>query len=90
MFWNYRMNELKQVDDLKYELDVPGFNKDTLKIELSNNRLTIKGKSNDREIDAVYSVGQKVKDVKAKVKDGILTIEVVMDEKLKPRQIAIE
>ena len=67
-----------------YELEVPGFNKDNLKCELSNGVLTIQG---SREVkDKNYAgksqilkrleVGGEAQDVAAEVRDGILKVVV--------------
>ena len=64
-----------------YELEVPGFNKDNLKVELSNGVLTIQG---SREVKDKNYAGKsqilkrlevgEAQDVAAEVRDGILKI----------------
>jgi len=70
-------------DNLIYTLDVPGFNKDNLKVEVAEGILTISGESEVRKQDS-YSRGRimkrfkigEIEDAEATVKDGILTIKL--------------
>lgn len=66
-----------------YELEVPGFNKDNLKCELSNGVLTIQGSrevkdknyAGKSQILKTLEVGE-AQDVAAEVRDGILKVIV--------------
>ncbi len=72
---------IEEDGSLIYEIEVPGFNKDNLSIEVSDNVLTIQG---DREDYSNVKAGKKtihkrlaisnVEDVSAEAKDGILYI----------------
>lgn len=62
------------------QIDVPGFNKDNLKVEISEGVLMIQGKTDTRQIFKQYTIGQ-VQNVNAKIKDGILTLTLVEPEK---------
>jgi len=60
-----------------YKMDVPGFNKDNLNIEiLDNNVLSIKGEFEDRKVDKKCTL-LYAEDVKASIKDGILTLTLI-------------
>lgn len=69
--------------NLVIELEVPGFNKDNIDVELSGGFLTVKGKRETKtecyvgckEINKRYSVGN-FEDATAEVTDGILKITI--------------
>lgn len=69
--------------NLVVELEVPGFNKDNIDVELSNGVLTIKGKRETKtecyvgckEINKTYRVGD-FQDATATVTDGILKVVI--------------
>jgi HSP20 family molecular chaperone IbpA len=70
--------------DVIYELEVAGFNKDNIKVQVSDGILEVKGERmladgertvGKRSIHKRMSVGD-VKEAEAIVKDGILTIKV--------------
>jgi HSP20 family protein len=73
--------------DMVYEVEVPGFNKDNLSINIQNNILTIKG---ERELDKEHHVGNRrinkkmrldtYSDVDAEIKDGILYVTLMKTE----------
>jgi HSP20 family protein len=84
--------------DCIYQLEVPGYNKDNINVELSDGVLTIKG---DREVkDKNYvghskihkrlSVGGDVSDAEANVQDGILTIRLKYPEPAPGKQIEVK
>jgi HSP20 family protein len=69
--------------ELVYELEVPGFNKDNLSIDMDNGVITISG---DRKLDThknhvgnkkIYKrISVESTDVNAEIKDGILYITI--------------
>lgn len=62
------------------QIDVPGFNKDNLKVEISEGILIVQGKTDTKQIFKQYTIGQ-VQNVNAKIKDGVLTLTVIEPEK---------
>ena len=83
--------------NLIYTLDVPGFNKDNLKVEVAEGILTISGESEVRkqnsygrsEVMKRVKVGN-IEDAEATVSDGILTIKLKYPSKeIKVKEIAI-
>ncbi len=60
--------------DSKVVLDVPGFNKDNLKVELEDGVLTIKGEKPERKYFKQYYVNTRVNDIAASIVDGELTL----------------
>lgn len=83
--------------DCIYMIEVPGFNKDNLSVELSDGILTIKG---DREVkDKHYAGNSKIfkqltvgeaEDATAKIEDGILTLTVKYPKPEPGKQITVE
>lgn len=79
----------RRMDDstVVYEFEVPGFNKDNLTVEVADGIATITGKREvgenrvgKREIFQRVSVGE-VEDVKASIKDGILSLTLMYPKK---------
>lgn len=74
--------------DVVYEIEVPGFNKDNLKVEIADGILTIRG---ERKIESDRHAGEKsifkrmsigsITDVDAKIEDGILYLTVKSPKK---------
>lgn len=62
------------------QIEVPGFNKENLKVEISNGVLTIQGETENRKVFKQYTMGI-VQDVKASIKDGILSLTLIEPEK---------
>jgi len=62
------------------EIEVPGFNKDNLKVEISDGILTVQGETESRKIYKKYQLGS-IQEVKASIKDGILSLTLVEPEK---------
>jgi HSP20 family molecular chaperone IbpA len=67
---------------LTYEFEVPGFNKDNLKVEVADGLLTIQGerdiaenRAGQRSVSKQLSVGN-VENVDAVLQDGILTLKL--------------
>jgi HSP20 family protein len=84
--------------DVIYELEVPGFNKDNLEIELSDGVLTIKGKrklkepgkANESHLYKQLTVGAEVVDADAEIKDGILYVTLKYPETQPGKQIEVK
>ncbi len=85
--------------DVVYEIEVPGFNKDNLSVEIVDGILTVQGEREDysnvhagkKSIHKRMSVGE-AENVNAEIKDGILyiTIERPKEEKVKSKKIEIK
>lgn len=58
------------------EIEVPGFNSENLNIEITDGILTVAGKNDTKKIYKQYSIGL-IEDVKADIKDGILTLTLI-------------
>ena len=75
-------------DNVTYlEIEVPGFNKDNVNVDLSECILTIKGErdveekhAGKKELFKRFSVNDGIKDITAEVKDGILYITLKKPE----------
>ena len=82
----------KKIDENKYQfqIDVPGFNKDNLKVEVSDNLLTINGETESRKYHKQYSLSRHVTDIEASILDGVLTIDLYLKEIVKPKQIELK
>ena len=93
--------DVKYIDsenNLVYEIEVPGFNKDNLKVEIENNILTVKGERNldekssyagKKSIHKRVSIS-KSEDVEAEIKDGILYLKLKRPEEKKVNVKEIE
>jgi len=66
--------------NIEMEIEVPGFNKDTLNVEISEGILTVEGKTQKRQIYKQFQLGN-VEDVQAIVQDGILTLTLMETQK---------
>jgi len=75
--------------NIVYEIEVPGFNKDNLSIDITNNILTIKGDRNlnedeshvgNRKVHKRLSLDSNFSDVDAVIKDGILYVTLMKTE----------
>jgi HSP20 family molecular chaperone IbpA len=81
--FNTMFESAYQRDDdgnIKLEIEVPGFNKDNLNVEISEGILTVEGKAGQRQIYKQYSIGN-IEDIQATVKDGILSLKLIEQEK---------
>ena len=87
MFYNDDCCKVED-DNVIYTLDVPGFNKDNLNVEVSEGVLTISGESEVRKenfhgrskILKRFTVGE-VEKASAVIKDGILTVKLEYPKK---------
>jgi HSP20 family molecular chaperone IbpA len=83
-------------------MDLPGYNKDNLKVELKDGTLHIEGKRSiiinglkspikNHSISRTYTIGNKYDDEKvtAEVKDGILTITLPFKDEKKNKVISL-
>jgi HSP20 family molecular chaperone IbpA len=59
--------------DVIMEIDVPGFNKENLSIEVVDGIMTIQGETEKRKIFKRYSLNG-IEDINASIKDGVLTL----------------
>ena len=87
-----------QIDNVEgtaiYQMEVPGFNKDNLKVEVAEGVLTISGKREVKDKDYVgnsqiskrLTVGD-VEDAEAEVKDGILTLKLKYPKPAPPPEV---
>lgn len=66
--------------NIEMEIEVPGFNKDTLNVEVSEGILTVEGKTDKRQVYKQYQIGN-IEDVQAKIQDGVLTLTLMEQEK---------
>jgi len=67
-----------------YEIEVPGFNKDNLHVDMFDGILTVKGTRNinvgEKKLHKKINIGFPI-DVSAEVKDGILTLTIKTEKK---------
>jgi HSP20 family molecular chaperone IbpA len=75
--------------NLVYKVEVPGFNKDNLSINIQNDILIIKGKRElkdkerhvgNKSINKKLSIVDRFSDIDAEIKDGILTVTLMKTE----------
>lgn len=69
-----------QNGNLILEIEVPGFNKDNIKVEISDGILTVQGKTDTRDILKRFTIGN-ISEVKATIKDGILSLTLISPKK---------
>jgi len=69
----------------RLEVEVPGFSKDNLSVEVGDRKLYIDGESKDRQIGLSYSIPSDGDSIKATadLKDGLLTVEIPFIERRK-------
>jgi HSP20 family molecular chaperone IbpA len=76
--------------NLVYEIEVPGFNKENLNVEIADGILTIKGErtsnsdKRQRQLYKRFTVSQS-EEVDASIEDGILTLVFKQPEKKKTK-----
>lgn len=88
-FFNSPKLEKTPDGDSKVVLDVPGFNKDNLSIDLEDGVLTIKGEKPERKYFKQYYVNHRVNDITASIVDGELTLTLKYP-KSEPKQIELK
>lgn len=59
------------------EIEVPGFNKSNIKVTFKKGLVEVKGEKKTRSFFKKVYIGKNVKDIKAKIEDGILKITFV-------------
>lgn len=81
-FWLDQRDYRRFVDadgNVSFEIDVPGFNKDTLNVEVADGFLTVRGNiktdNMERNIFKRLAIGDN-EDVHAEVKNGLLTVDL--------------
>jgi HSP20 family molecular chaperone IbpA len=70
------------------KIDVPGFNKDNLKVEVSKSILTVQGETDTRKVFKQYKLNN-IENVTATIKDGVLTLTLLKPKKEEPTKIEI-
>jgi HSP20 family protein len=78
-------------DSYNFSLDVPGFSKDDLEINLDKSVIHILGEKENRMISFQFYLpeGADTEKIKATTKDGVLTIEISKLEKMLPKKISV-
>lgn len=66
--------------NIVFEIEVPGFNKDNLNVEITDGFLTVRGETEKRQYFKQFTLNN-VEDVSATIKDGILTLTLSEPEK---------
>ena len=83
MFYNLIDYNFDEKDD-KYifETDLPGYNKEEIKVELKGIYLNITAKSEDRgEISRTYNTSNlEIKNIEAKYKNGVLVLDIIKNK----------
>ena len=78
----------------KISLDVPGFNKDNLTVDLEGRNhdsvLTIKGETDSRKYFKQYLISQYVEDIEASIIDGVLTLNLIRVQPEEPKRIEVK
>lgn len=72
-----------------FEIEVPGFNKDNIDVEVSNGVITVKGETESRKIYKRYQIGIN-QDVTASIKDGILSLTLITPPEQQPKKIELK
>lgn len=81
----------KKTEDgkLVIEVDVPGFNKDTLDVECTQGFIKIAGENGDRKLVKNFYIGNKVPE-NVNTKDGVLKFVFDMEKIIEDKKIPIE
>ena len=78
----------------KISLDVPGFNKDNLTVDLEGRNhdcvLTIKGETDSRKYFKQYLISQYVEDIEASIIDGVLSLNLIRVQPEEPKRIEVK
>jgi len=105
--WSPSVDLSETEDSYEVKAEVPGMNKDEIKISYHDNVLTLSGerkqeektdKKNYHRIERAYGRFErsfrlpeevKAEEIKAKYKNGVLSIEIPKAEKVKPKEIEV-
>jgi HSP20 family molecular chaperone IbpA len=88
--WNWQSND----NDYTLIIDIPGFEENEINVAVENNILSISAKSSQHARRAVYYVASlpantNSDNVEATLKNGVLTIRAVKNQKAQARQIIV-
>jgi HSP20 family molecular chaperone IbpA len=75
---------------LTVEVEVPGFKKGELKVELVDGKLTIKGRKGEREVKHLVRLKRHWVNPLATLEDGLLTIVFTLSDEAKGTSIQIK
>ena len=87
----YNVKEEKK-DKFLLEVELPGYDKDNLILEITKDRLSIKEKSNNNSnLLIAFKISSDIKVTNANIKNGLLKLELnkIIPEKDKPKLISI-
>lgn len=71
-----------------FEIDVPGFNKDNLNVELNEGTITIKGETESRKMFKRFQININ-HEIEASIKDGILFLTLITPPEKQPKKIEL-
>lgn len=71
-----------------FEIEVPGFNKDNIDVEIDQGIITVKGETDTRKVFKRYQVGIN-QEVEASIKDGILSLTLIKPPEQQPKKIEL-
>jgi HSP20 family molecular chaperone IbpA len=71
-----------------FEIEVPGFNQDNIDVEVNQGVITVKGETDTRKVFKRYQIGIN-QDVKAFIKDGILSLTLIAPPEQQPKKIEL-
>lgn len=89
---NQRFFNIQETDSgYSLELELAGFKKNEVKVELSGNILSIEAKSAKKNISKSFNIGRDIdsEKINALMEDGVLKISIGVKEENKPRVINI-
>lgn len=72
-----------------FEIEVPGFNKDNIDVEINQGVITVQGKTDTRTVYKRYQVGIN-QEVSASIKDGILSLTLITPPEEAPKKIELK
>ena len=82
-------------DGVILTMNVPGYNKKLIDVSVSNDNLTIEGKSHSGDTDGFvhnFTINDNLdsEEIDATVIDGVLTVSIPYAEAVKPRKIEVK
>ena len=80
-------------DGIKITMEVPGYNKKNINVKLRNDIFIIEGERDDEQsFKKSFNTSDELNfdKTKAKIKDGILTVDIPFKEEMKPKNIEIK